>query len=139
MGLTRVRIKGTPAREPRRGRSSAPIHRQYRAQGFAVRSARLIMSAQTIEKPKVALLDEIQQEPLWNVTVYNNDHNTYEEVMTVLQLATGCSVEEAYIETWEVDHLGASTVHRADEAECIRVADIIRVIGIRVEVTQEAL
>jgi ATP-dependent Clp protease adaptor protein ClpS len=68
------------------------------------------------------------------VTVFNNDSNTYEEVIVVLQAATGCTAEEAYIEAWEIDHFGACVVHRADEAECGQAADIIRTIGIRVEV-----
>lgn len=73
----------------------------------------------------------------WIVTVYDNDHNTVEEVVTVLILATGCSVEEANIETWEVHHLGRSVVHRSDEDECRGVADVVSVIGIRVEATPE--
>lgn len=137
MGLTRVSIKGGQVREPRRARPSAPIHRPYRAQGFGIRTPRVILSAQTIERPAVHHQDAVQHEPLWMVVVYNNETNTYEEVMTVLQLATMCSVEEAYIETWEIDHLGSSVVHRSEEVEANRVADIIRVIGIRVEVEQE--
>lgn len=73
----------------------------------------------------------------WIVTVYDNDFNTEEEVMTVLMLATGCSAEEAYIETWEVHHLGQSVVHRADEDECRSVAEVVAVIGIRVEATPD--
>lgn len=73
----------------------------------------------------------------WIVTVFNNDENTYEQVMMVLMLATGCSAEEAYIEAWEVDHLGKSVVHRAIETECLDVATVIAQIGIRVEATPE--
>lgn len=71
------------------------------------------------------------------VVVYNNDYNTYEEVMMILMIATQCSVEEATIETWEVDHLGKSNVHFADKEECESVAHIIRQIGIEVEVKSE--
>lgn len=71
------------------------------------------------------------------VIVYNNDHNTYDEVMDILQRATGCTAEEAWIETWEIDHLGKSVVHHASEEECERAAGIIRTIGIHVEVRQE--
>lgn len=74
----------------------------------------------------------------WMVTVYNNDSNTYEEVMTVLMLATGCCSEEAYIEAWEIDHYGACVVHRSDENECRGAAEVIAVIGIKVEATPEA-
>jgi len=73
----------------------------------------------------------------WIVTVYNNEHNTYDEVLMILMIATNCDAEEAYIETWEIDHLGKSVVHRAAESECQSVASIISTIGIQVEVSQE--
>lgn len=69
----------------------------------------------------------------WMVTVFNNETNTYEEVMTVLLIATGCTTEEAYIETWEIDHYGQCVVHRASQEECESVAEIVRTIGIAVE------
>src|SRR5690349_5825868 len=54
----------------------------------------------------------------WIVIVYDNDKNTWDEVMDVLQRATGCTAEEAYIETWEVDNLGKSVVHHGSHEEC---------------------
>lgn len=74
----------------------------------------------------------------WIVTVFDNDHNTVDEVMAVLLLATSCTAEEAYIETWEVHNLGRSVVHHAGEEECHRVAAIIATIGIKVEVSSES-
>lgn len=74
----------------------------------------------------------------WIVTVFNNEHNTYEEVITVLMAATGCTSEEAYIETWEIDHLGKSVVHFSSEEECHEVGAAIGSIGIRVEVGPES-
>lgn len=73
----------------------------------------------------------------WMVVVYDNDVNTYEQVMHILMLATACTEEEAYIEAWEIDHFGRSIVHYASEDECHRVAGVISTIGIRVEVAQE--
>jgi len=71
------------------------------------------------------------------VTVFDNDHNTFVEVVDVLIRATSCTVEEAEIETWEIDELGRSVVHHGCETECRRSAAIIAEIGIRVEVSQE--
>lgn len=73
----------------------------------------------------------------WMVIVYNNETNTYAEVMAVLMMATNCDEYEAYIETWEVDHLGKSTVHYGNEDECFSAAAIIGSIGIQVEVRCE--
>lgn len=71
------------------------------------------------------------------VVVFNNNTNTYDEVVDILMKATGCTAEEARIETWEVDHLGKSVVHHADQDECERAASVIRTIGIKVDVRQE--
>jgi ATP-dependent Clp protease adapter protein ClpS len=73
----------------------------------------------------------------WVVTVFDNDHNTVEEVIMILMIATGCTLDEAELETWEVHHLGSSVVHHGTQEVCERVAATIREIGIKVEVTQE--
>ncbi len=73
----------------------------------------------------------------WKVTVFNNESNSYEEVMSILMIATGCDSEEAYIETWEIDHYGHCVVHRSSQDNCEFAAKIISTIGIRVEVEQD--
>ncbi|CAN5578529.1 hypothetical protein BH11ARM1_BH11ARM1_01810 [soil metagenome] len=73
----------------------------------------------------------------WIVTVYNNEKNTYDEVITILMVATECTFDEAYMETWEVDKLGRSVVHLGGEEECNEVASVIAEIGIRVEVSED--
>ena len=94
------------------------------------------MSTEIIERPDLHSADSTELES-WMVIVYNNEFNTYDEVMFILMVATHCSVEEAEIETWEIDHLGKSNVHFADKSECEGVAQIIRQIGIQVEVLSE--
>jgi hypothetical protein len=90
-----------------------------------------------IEAPNTESTDTGTRGEGWLVTVFNNEYNTYDEVMTILMVATCCSAEEAYIETWEVDNLGKSVVHYGSERECRDAAAIIAQIGIRVEVTAE--
>jgi ATP-dependent Clp protease adaptor protein ClpS len=70
----------------------------------------------------------------WLVVVFNNETNTFEEVIDILQKATGCPLPEAEMETWEIHHVGKSIVHHGDKAECDRAAAIISTIGIRVSV-----
>ena len=93
--------------------------------------------AGTIQKPEVEPTDSSTRADGWIVTVYNNEKNTWDEVMVILMLATRCDAEEAYIETWEIDNLGASVVHCGGEKECRAVAKVIATIGIRVEVGKE--
>jgi ATP-dependent Clp protease adaptor protein ClpS len=70
----------------------------------------------------------------WIVVVFDNPVNTFDQVIGILQQATGCSLEEAEMETWEVHHLGRSVVHYGDHPECDRAAAIISTIGIKVKV-----
>jgi hypothetical protein len=90
-----------------------------------------------IERPEVEQLDTGSGGETWIVTVFNNEVNTWQEVITILMVATGCSFEEAHIETWEIDQLGKSVVHHGEEGECVDVASVIAEIGIRVEVSSE--
>ncbi|MDE2127251.1 MAG: ATP-dependent Clp protease adaptor ClpS [Armatimonadetes bacterium] len=70
------------------------------------------------------------------VVVFNNDYNTFDAVIAILQKATGCCLEEAAMETWEIHHLGKAAVHYADLPECERVARILRSIGLVVEIRE---
>jgi ATP-dependent Clp protease adapter protein ClpS len=99
----------------------------------------------TPERPAISLPDQDEEIADSNigggsgflVIVYDNDKNTWDQVVGILQKATGCTLEEAEIETWEVDNLGKSVVHHAGQEECERAAGIIRTIGIRVEVVED--
>jgi len=93
------------------------------------------MPEQTVVLPRPDVLnDSADSTAEWRVIVFDNPINTFDQVIGILQKATGCTLEEAEMETWEVHHLGRSVVHYADEVECERVAAVIRTIGIRVEV-----
>lgn len=92
----------------------------------------------TIERPEVdSSHDTGTKGAGWIVTVFNNEVNTYEEVISILLIATRCTPEEAFIETWEIDHLGKSVVHQGGEKECRSAADVIATIGIKVEVSED--
>jgi hypothetical protein len=88
------------------------------------------------------LVQPIVQDPRvgtgrWMVTIFNNMSNSLDEVVAVLVRATGCSTEEAAIETWEAHVYGKAHVHFSRKAECERVAGIISSIGVKTEVTLE--
>ena len=97
---------------------------------------RLMAAPGTIEAPEIRL-DTTNHGEHWIVTVYNNEYNTWDEVVNILMIATGCSEDEADMETWEVDNLGKSVVHHGGQEVCETAAEIIAQIGIRVEVSEE--
>jgi len=94
-------------------------------------------------KPGITVEPDIQegdtgsQHGGWIVTVFDNDYNTVQEVMAILMIATHCTQEEAYMETWEIHNLGKSVVHHGPKKVCENVAEVISRIGIRVEVSEE--
>jgi ATP-dependent Clp protease adaptor protein ClpS len=98
------------------------------------------MATETLTRPTITPdlsdVEQVERTGEYVVIVFNNDTNTYDEVIHILQKATGCSLEEAEMETWEIDHLGKSLVHHAEREECERVAAIIQTIGIKVAVEQ---
>lgn len=93
------------------------------------------MSEQTVTIPRPEQHDDLGSSTGdCIVIVFDNSVNTYDQVIDILQKATGCGLPEAEMETWEIDKLGRSVVHYGDWAECERAAAIIATIGIQVKV-----
>lgn len=68
--------------------------------------------------------------------IYNNDRNSFEEVMETVAYATCCTMEEAYFETWEAHMYGKAPVHFSTQEVCC-VASIMSNIGVQTEVRPE--
>jgi ATP-dependent Clp protease adaptor protein ClpS len=58
-------------------------------------------------------------------------------VIMALVRATGCTYEEAQMETWEAHTFGKAPVHFASKQECDSAATIIASIGVKTEVAPE--
>lgn len=71
------------------------------------------------------------------VKIFNNETNTFDEVIVILMIATQCSKDEAAMEAWEAHHFGQAPVHFASREHCDRIAEVIRTIGIKTEVCKE--
>jgi ATP-dependent Clp protease adapter protein ClpS len=70
----------------------------------------------------------------YEVRVIDNDYNTYQEVIEIAMLTLGISEDQAFVVAWEVDHLGSCVVAHAPKAEAEEIANLIRTIGIEVQV-----
>jgi len=126
----------TRPRSPRAARTAGlPVRRSTPQYFKPVRSSR-------IDSPVKKHVEEIATQETggdgWVVTVFDNEVNTFEEVITILVIATGCTLQEAYIEAWEVDHYGRCVVHRGSQDECEQVAEIVATIGIQVQASPDA-
>lgn len=73
----------------------------------------------------------------WMVVIYDNDTTALDDVINMLMRATGCTVEEACIETWEAQEYGKAPVHFAEQDECEIVAAMLGTIGVKTEVRRE--
>ncbi len=88
-----------------------------------------------VEQP---IHDDVHSEKNRYMTlIYNNDYNTFDEVIQAIMQATGCSFQEAYIETWEAHTFGKAPIHFASQEECLRVARVVSKIGVKTEVCKE--
>ncbi len=69
----------------------------------------------------------------WIVILYNDEEHTYDDVILILQKATGCSVEKGFAIALEVDTKGRAICYSGSKEECDRVAAIIASIRLQVE------
>ncbi|MCH8978542.1 MAG: ATP-dependent Clp protease adaptor ClpS [Armatimonadetes bacterium] len=97
------------------------------------------MSGQRVSEPLVApgIIRDIEESGEYVVVIFNNDDNTYDEVIAVLIHATECDMHEATLETWEADTFGSAKVHFGTSVECRHVARVISTIGVRTAVRKE--
>lgn len=81
--------------------------------------------------------ENIEKNSLFWVIAFNNDHNTYEEVIQIIQKATCCSLEIAEHIACEIDQKGKSKVMIAPFIDAKEAADEIAQIGIQVVLEKE--
>lgn len=71
---------------------------------------------------------------LHRVLIYDNDLNTYQEVIDICMLALGVGIKTALQIALAVDYNGEAEVAHAPKDEAERIAGVIRGIGIEVRV-----
>ena len=64
----------------------------------------------------------------------DNDHNTYDEVISICMQALGVDYLHAYRIALAVDNNGEAEVAQASRSEADQIAGVIRTIGIEVRV-----
>ncbi|MBS1722818.1 MAG: ATP-dependent Clp protease adaptor ClpS [Armatimonadetes bacterium] len=73
------------------------------------------------------------------VVIYNNSHNTFEEVIQVLCRTLGITEDSAELHAWDAHLRGEASVYfSSSESDCQEKADKIASIGMRTEVREEA-
>ena len=97
------------------------------------------MPGRSLVEPLVSpgILRDIEEAGEYVVVIFNNDHNSVDQVIAVLMHATECDLHEASLETWEAHTFGKAKVHFATQMECRHIARIISLIGVKTEVCKE--
>ena len=91
---------------------------------------RVLPSTETDDATDIALA------PPWMTVLHNCDCHTFEQVVRQLQKAIACSEAEGWEIAWQVHNTGRAVVKVGPEAECVRVGNILAVIGLVVTVVQ---
>jgi len=91
----------------------------------------------TLDIPGFHELDDVRdgadiQGP-WIVILYNCDCHTFDDVISILQKATGCSQEKGLAIAIEVHTRGRAICFSGSREECDRVASIIASVRLQVE------
>ncbi len=68
------------------------------------------------------------------VILYNDNYHTFDEVISQLRKATGCSHERAEAHAWEVHTAGKSIVYDGSMGECLRVSSVLEEIALHTQI-----
>lgn len=68
------------------------------------------------------------------VILYNDDIHPFDDVVRQVQKATGASTEEAFAVTLQAHETGRAACYTGSHDACVKVADILREIGLHVEI-----
>jgi ATP-dependent Clp protease adaptor protein ClpS len=71
----------------------------------------------------------------WNVILLNDDWHTFDDVISQLMLATGCSAEQAAQIAMEAHNTGEAVCYSGPRERCELVAEVLEEIdlGVRLE------
>ena len=70
----------------------------------------------------------------WRLILYDDDIHTFEEVISQLMKATGCSLSEAEEKTWKVHNEGKALVYEGEFEECLRIDGVLKEIQLVTEI-----
>lgn len=70
----------------------------------------------------------------WRLILYDDVIHTFDEVISQLMKATGCSLSEAEDKTWKVHNEGKALVHEGEFEECLRIDGVLKEIQLVTEI-----
>jgi ATP-dependent Clp protease adaptor protein ClpS len=94
------------------------------------------MELQTEKSPSVEIFED-ETVDIGNqsrVVLFNDDWHTFEEVISQIIKATGCSFDDARERTFEVHNNGKSVVYNGEMNSCLKVSSVLEEIALHTQV-----
>jgi ATP-dependent Clp protease adapter protein ClpS len=96
----------------------------------------MIVASRTIEAPirREESRTGASSGDAFHVILYNDDLHAFDDVVRQVQRATGASTEDAFAITMQAHETGRAVCYMGPHDACAKVADILREIGLHVEI-----
>lgn len=96
----------------------------------------VLSGAETEEITETKTEEEVEESVTtpWRLILYDDDIHTFDEVISQLMKATGCSLSEAEDKTWKVHNEGKALVHEGEFEECLRIDSVLKEIQLVTEI-----
>lgn len=78
--------------------------------------------------------EEERTDDPWRVILYNDEIHTFDEVISQIVKATGCSTARAEKLAWQVHTTGKAAVYEGSFEECFQVQGVLREIQLVTEI-----
>ncbi len=97
----------------------------------------LVLSEKETEEITITETEEETKDEVdtpWRLILYDDDIHTFDEVISQLMKATGCSLSEAEDKTWKVHNEGKALVYEGEFEECLRIDGVLKEIQLVTEI-----
>jgi ATP-dependent Clp protease adapter protein ClpS len=94
----------------------------------------LMFAGNPLETPESSEDTEVRTEEPARVILFNDEVHTFEEVISQIIKATGCSTSLAESLTWEVHSAGKATVFEGEMTKCVQVSAILEEIELMTQI-----
>lgn len=99
----------------------------------AMNPSEIALSALGDEETEVLEVTDTDLDLRAKVILFNDEEHTFDEVVSQIQLATGCSAVRAELLTWEVHTKGKAVVYEGKFENALRVSSILEEIALRTQ------
>ncbi len=94
----------------------------------------MIFGQDTKENISSEISDEVNSKLSYRVILFNDEWHTFDEVITQLIKALGCSYDKASALTLKVHLNGKAVVYEGDLPQCLKISSVLEEIALKTQV-----